>query len=314
MKRAKIKSHKKQHFVPECYLKAWCDPMTPAGQTPYVWLLNKDGFGPRRKAPENIFHEKDLYTIHRADGERDLTLEHGLSELESKFVKIRDTVLVRKDRMTRADHVILCAFIAAAHARIPAQRDHVRSQWGRALEVMEDMKAWVKTATPEQRRALGSVDRGFQASLSYEDVKRVVETPMQSMLATTIRAEIPLLMPLDMLVLTSQKEKMCFITSDYPCVWFDPDACKRPPFYQQPALIYPSIEITFPVSPRQMVVLNRRGFSGYLDATEAMADEGNRRTRFHCSEYFVNHSQDTNPIWFSPGVEPEDSWRKQHPD
>jgi hypothetical protein len=43
----------------------------PAGQEPYVWRFKKDGSDPRRKAPENLFHETDLYTIHREDGERD---------------------------------------------------------------------------------------------------------------------------------------------------------------------------------------------------------------------------------------------------
>ena len=74
---AAMAKHKKQHFVPQCYLKAWCDPTTPVDQDPYVWRFRKDGSDPRRKAPENIFHETDLYTIHRPGGGRDLVLEHG---------------------------------------------------------------------------------------------------------------------------------------------------------------------------------------------------------------------------------------------
>ena len=35
--------HKKQHWVPESYLTAWCDPGTPADQEPYVWRFSKDG-------------------------------------------------------------------------------------------------------------------------------------------------------------------------------------------------------------------------------------------------------------------------------
>jgi len=45
-----------------------------------------------------------------------------------------------------------------------------------------------------------------------------------------------------------------------------------------------------------------------------MVDEFNRRTRFQCSEYFVSNSNATKPIWFDPGVEPEDSWRKRNPE
>ncbi len=82
--------------------------------------------------------------------------------------------------------------------------------------------------------------------------------------------------------------------------------------YQSPALMYESIEITLPVSADQIIFLNRKGFSGYLPASEKLVDEFNRRTRFNCAEYFVNNTQLTRPIWFDPGTEPEDSWRKQH--
>ncbi len=306
-------SHKKQHFVPQCYLKAWCDPNTPAGQEPDGWRFNKDGSDARGKAPENIFHETDLYTIHRADGKRDLVLEHGLAGLESEFVAVRDAKLAQRKKITVREHAMLCAFIAAAQARTPTQRDHLGGQWAKLLEEMEHMREGARTATPEQKRAAGSIASGSGPSLGYEDVKRLAEKPMETMLVPLVQGGTPLLMRLDCLVLTTSAEPG-FITSDYPCVWFDPEAYKRPPFYQAPALIYESIEISLPVSPHQLILLNRRGLSGYLDVPEPMIDEFNRRTRFHCSEYFVSSSNATKPIWFDQGVEPEDSWRKRHPE
>jgi hypothetical protein len=50
--------HGDQHFVPNSYLKPWCNAATPAKQT-------------------------DIYTVKAADGLRDLTLEHGLNQLET---------------------------------------------------------------------------------------------------------------------------------------------------------------------------------------------------------------------------------------
>lgn len=304
-------THKRQHYVPRSYLKAWCDPNTPPTQEPYVWLFNKDGSGARRKAPDNIFHERDLYTIHRADGERDLVLEHGLAGLESEFVAIRDTKLARRKKITHREHLMLCTFIAAAHDRTPARRDHFAGFWGEVLEMMERVEESASTATPEQRRAMTSLPRPSGPTLGYEDVRRIVERPMEKMLPPLIRSATPLLMGLDCLVVNSPKPG--FITSDHPCVWFDPEAYKRPPFYQQPAIMYPSIEITLPVSPRQMILLNRRGLSGYIDVHERHVDDFNRRTRFECSEYFVSFSNATKPTWFDPGVEPEDSWAKRNP-
>lgn len=302
--------HRRQHFVPQCYLRAWCDPDTPAGQEPYVWLFNKDGSGARRKAPENIFHETDLYTIRGPDGRRDLVLERGLAGLESEFAALRDAKLSKREKITVREHFMLCAFTTAAQARTPAQRDHLRGQWAKVLEMADRMAEWGKTATPEQKLAAGSIARGSGPSLSHEDVKRLVEEPMATMLLPQIQAGTPLLLRLDCAVLVSAG--LVFITSDYPCVWFDPEAYKRAPFYQQPALIYPSIEITLPVSPRQLILLNRQGLSGYVDVPERMVDEYNRRTRFQCAEYFVSSSCATKPIWFDRGVEPDDSWRKRN--
>lgn len=306
--------HKKQHFIPRSYLKAWCDPSTPTGQEPYVWLFSRDGSSSRRKAPDNIFHETDMYTIELPSGGRNLVLEHGLAQLESEFVSIRDTKLKRLESLELDEHVLLCAFIAAAHARTPTQRDHLAGQWGNVLAMADKMMEWAKTATPEQRRAAASLPRpNREKSLTYDEVKALADKPLQTAMVPSIKAAARLLTRLDFAVFTSDGG-MTFITSDNPCVWFDAEACKRPPLFQGPALMYESIEITLPVSPQQIILLNRRGVGGYFPAFERLVDEFNRRTRFSCTEYFVNDTNVARPIWFDPGTEPEDSWRKQHPE
>lgn len=144
-------------------------------------------------------------------------------------------------------------------------------------------------------------------------MKRLVEKPMETMLLPQIVTATPLLARLDIVVLNCETEPG-FITSDDPCVWFDPEAYKRPPLFEAPGLKYETIEISLPVSPRQMIVLNRRRHSGYRDVPEREVNDFNRRTRFHCAEYFVSNSNATKPIWFDPGEEPEDSWRKRNPE
>src|SRR5262249_44497467 len=145
--------------------------------------------------------------------------------------------------------------------------------WADVLGMMEHMKEWARTATPAQRRAAASIPSGSGASFGYEDVKRFAEEPMQTMLVPMIQEATPLLMRLDFMVLVSPGA--AFITSDNPCVWADPEAHKRPPMYQAPALIYPSIEITVPVSPRQLILLHRQGRSGYFKPSERAVDEYN---------------------------------------
>lgn len=80
--------YKKQHYIPKCYLKAWCDPDTLKQHTPYIWTFDKNSREAKNKSPDNIFHETDLYTIWKIDGDRDLTIEHGFSGLEKQFSDI----------------------------------------------------------------------------------------------------------------------------------------------------------------------------------------------------------------------------------
>lgn len=79
MSKQKPNSHKKQHFVPQCYTKAWCDPATVGKPKvdPYVWVFDPDGSNPRRRSPSNLFTETDIYTTRSPDGSRDLCLKHG---------------------------------------------------------------------------------------------------------------------------------------------------------------------------------------------------------------------------------------------
>src|SRR5262249_20567573 len=153
------------------------------------------------------------------------------------------------------------------------------------------MREWAKTATPEQKRAASGLPRSAadrSRSFTYAQVKAMAEHPLQTTLVPMIEAETPRLLQLDLAVVTTSTGQG-FITSDTPCVWFDPEGYKRPPFFQAPALMYPSIEITLPVSPRQLVMLNRQGVTGYFVASDETVDDFNRRTRFHCADYFVTN-------------------------
>jgi hypothetical protein len=176
---AKGKGHKKQHFVPVCYLKPWCDPATPTGHTPYVWLFDCDGQNPRAKSPTKILHETDMYTIEVPGGGRNLRLEKGLSALEDKFARIRNCKIKYGRPLDKEEHMLLCFFIAAARARTPANREHQRRQWAGPLRIMEEMIAWSKTATVEEKKRAASLwprsAEDSKGSLTYAQVKALHE-------------------------------------------------------------------------------------------------------------------------------------------
>jgi len=303
--------YKNQHYISQSYLQAWADPECEEKQTPYVWLFSKNGKNIRKKAPKNIFYEKDMYTIY-LEGIRNLVLEYGLSQLESLFANIRNQKINIRQDLSPEDRMILCAFAAAMQARTKVQREHQRKQWTRVLDGMDNIIEQMKKATPEQREAMKmslSSSRSKSESIGYEEVKNIVQGPLQNLLIPMINAVTPLLFKLDLAILVTNL-KIGFITSDNPCVWYDPEAYTRPPLYRAPALMCDTIEITLPISPMSVLYLNRQHINGYKFADEELVDTLNSRTRFYADEYFVVNSNVKKDIWFDTGTEPDDSWEK----
>jgi Protein of unknown function (DUF4238) len=306
--------HKKQHYIPKCYLKAWCDPGCPPGQTPYIWVFEKESRTGKRKAPDNIFHETDMYTLWDEEGGRNLEIEHGLSQLEDQFSIIRKKKLQRRHGLERAEHFLMCVFIAAIHARTKNQLRRLGNLWREPLEMMNRMAERMEVATEEEKRTWASLSsvpsskdrKGF----TLDQVRAMAEDPVGTMLLPMIQAEVTYLPKLDFAVFYTGVNPG-FITSDTPCVWHDAEAYKMPPLYRVPTLSSETIEVLLPISPTQCFFLNRRGMNGYQYVPGEMVREVNRLIRFNASEYYVVNRNFVDDFWFDPGVEPENSWEKE---
>ncbi len=298
--------HKKQHFVPRSYLGAWCDPKTPVDQEPYVWVFPKQSGPPRNRAPKNLFRETEMYTIKLASGHRDLRLEHGLAELESFFADIARDLLPNHIDISIENKMKLSAFTAAMQARTPKQRGHFQGLWQGVLENMEALEAEMQARTPQERKAIASATlkpSRSEPSIGIDEVRHLAATPIQRTLVPIIETQVPILATMN-LAFFEVADPHAFITSDAPCVWFDPDAHKRPFPYNSPGLSWPTIEVTLPVSPRQLLMFNRGGLDGYYTVTAGLAHEFNRRTRGYAHEQFIARGKEAHPYWYQLGPVP----------
>lgn len=295
--------HKRQHFIPSSYLEAWCDPNTPPKQTPYVWRFSKDDNQVSKKAPQKIFYETDMYTILTPEGDRDLHLEYNLSRVEGEFAKVRTHKLGRKQKPTSQEHLALCMFVAAMFARTKSYAKHQSSQWQKALDMAEKIQAIMDKVTPEERnrmsKALSSPETSGETSFSIEEVREIVENPLQSMLSSNVTQVAPLLYKKPYLILEAPIGNR-FITSDNPCVWFDPANYQNPRPLGAGGLISPTLEITLPLSPKQMLFFGGKliasGF--YLPAENETVDNLNKRTRIFSDEFFVSNKSEIKSSWF----------------
>jgi hypothetical protein len=102
-----------------------------------------------------------------------------------------------------------------------------------------------------------------------------------------------------------------FITTDDPCTWFNPEAYKLPPFYRAPGLGMNDIQVTFPISPRQCLLITHNNAIGYADVPLEIVNELNHRHIAHADQKFISCSAEVTPIWFQKFSMPEDSWENE---
>ncbi|WP_322027308.1 DUF4238 domain-containing protein [Burkholderia sp. BCC1977] len=306
------KTHKKQHFVPASYMKAWCDPDCPPGQDPYVWVYPRAGGTPFRRSPRKLFTETDMYTIERADGTRDLRIEATLSTLEDRFVGIRKNVFEARRPLEHDEHLYLCFFVGAAHFRTPTSRDHQAQQWGNVLRIADDLAQKMACASHEKRAAAAQMATpGNGHSLTHEQVRALATKPIQNMIAPMLAAVVPPLAKMNLAVLCTD-DSIGFLTSDHPCAWFDPELYKLPPLLRSPALGSSTIEVTMPISPRQCLYLSWNNMVGYLDIPAYALQEMNRRHRGYCNEHVVIRKEYFSDYWLRERPLPLAEWERRY--
>src|SRR3990167_5570574 len=102
---------KRQHYVPQCYLREWADPGTPANKEPCVWIFDKDGKNKRKDKVKNVLAVNDFYTL-KIKGQRDYFIEETLGNLESKYAQIFRNKIKKHLPLAEEEHIILCAFVS----------------------------------------------------------------------------------------------------------------------------------------------------------------------------------------------------------
>jgi hypothetical protein len=185
----------KQHLIPNCYLKAWCDPRTPENQTPYIWRIARDGGSKKNKSPEKSFTATDRYTIKLPNGDKDLTVENTLAGLENAFVSVREKIEKRQE-LADEERATLCLFAAAMQSRTRRAGDHWQNTAQQLHEMVSSMEQQYGTA-PTTSRQTG----------------RMVEVAPQYFVMTMLDIQAPLLYQMEMSIFVANDE-LGFITSD----------------------------------------------------------------------------------------------------
>jgi hypothetical protein len=295
------KGAKNQHTVPRCYLKAWTDPDTPERQTPYVWIVDKSTGAVSNRAPVNVFRENDFYTIRGGDGARNLTLEHGLRGLEDAFDRIRREILEKHKDPASLPRLKLAAFVAALKWRTRGMRDHWRDQMSVVLNDAERLQAQIQTASEEEKWQMASMapaGNRDDSGMSIDDLREFVTNTAGNIVPPGVEIWTPALVRMSMFVLCCDGRDG-FVTSDDPCVIFDPGPRPKPPYeHVGPTIFTKTIELTVPISPQQVLVYSHEPVKfGYLQASVEQIEQVNLRTANGASKELVANSERIANVW-----------------
>ena len=145
-------------------------------------------------------------------------------------------------------------------------------------------------------------------AISHEQVRKLANQPLQQIMAPMVRAQVTHYMSMNLAIFCTET-KPEFITSDAPLVWYDPDSAKRPPLYRAPGLIYDTIEVTLPISPKQLIFISwKDNLEGYIDIKNEIAiNRLNLRTWYYCDEFFIVSENTKKDFWLGKTTTADDT-------
>jgi hypothetical protein len=278
----KNKGPRDQHFVPRCYLSEFTDPNTPSGQEPYVWVFDKDGKNPRKRAPKNIFTETHLYTFD-FNGEKDFSIEQSLSTIEAKYAYVFRRKIKQKKPLTEMEHAYLCAFVAAQMQRTPRFKRNQENFIQQLIDHGTQMALAHGVTDSPQVRQWQEYKKDVHKLQMVEGIPLVANILMQMSVA---------------FLCSKDPSRHWFVTSDDPCVFFNPDLQWQrfygPGFGQQ------NVQLTLALSPEITVMFTWANFHGYSYVSNGNIENMlNRMTWSRADKEFISPHPKKKWIWFS---------------
>ena len=278
--------YKNQHFVTEAYLRAWCDPKTPKGYEPYLWVVSKKDRLAKKKSPKKVFRKADFYTIIDSEGNRNVDLEKALQKIESNFMTVRRDKIRHHKPLDDREIGVVATFIATMFARVKHQRDQQRKMWQELIDEME--------GSPDE------VLSELKKKGTYNQIIDLKNQPLPYNIVNFTNVAAPFFSRMGCEILETEM-KPGFITSDNPCFMIDPSIyTSNPPMSWHELFNSPTVEILFPISPKQLISLKPAGPNRYVsvDNVPEGIDELNKITVQNSEEFIVLNQKEFKDIWF----------------
>jgi len=251
-----------------------------------------------------LFSIDDLYTRHHSDGSRDLSLDNALKKLENDFGMIKPKIQ-SSSVLAGSDAAWLIAFAAAMYARTPAAATHDQQEFGKILRVAHHVEAsFAKMSEADRASAARRQPPRMRdsPSLSMADIRKIVEQPLQTLMAPRVIRMVKEIGELDMRIAVLRAPSDApFVTSDSPCFYFDPSCRDARDLLHWKGLESPTCELNFPLTPTRFLIISHyKNADCYIDISEIQVAEMNRRTWTRAHDYAIALQGQVDSRWLSP--------------
>lgn len=207
---------KKQHTIPECYLKNFID------KEGNLWILTKEDKIFIAK-PKNILTGNHFYTVKFPDGGGSFIIEDTLANIESSFISIFRAKIEKKIPLEKKERAIISMFVASMLLRTKLHR----KMWQNFLNEMKDWVQQIRQLPEENKAVLAAMPRSGGPSISGKEIIKAskdIGTFHSVSLAKALPKISQIIFNMKWAFLIPENEDECFITSDNPCALVNPIA------------------------------------------------------------------------------------------
>jgi len=251
-------SPKNQHTIPRLHLQHFAG-LDPLGQ---VWTYDAVAARQWSAIPEKTGVQTHFYSAEGDDGTMDTRLEEFLAQVESRAAPVYDDLLKGRLPQNPQARLYFAQFLALMHTRTTAMRRMAGEIWGRGAQI----HSYAYASNPKAFEGLTrrvEAEKGDKMDPELkEKVRQAMLNPSGYAMEVSKESTFMALGASDKLTPILNKMKWClvaaqhgyFITSDNPLVR-EVDPKTRHPIYGDHGFMNKTAEVTFPLSPKILLLL-----------------------------------------------------------
>jgi Protein of unknown function (DUF4238) len=283
----------RQHITPRFHLAQF------AGQHPEgcVWVYDADNGTSRACAPDGIGFERNFYSIKKADGTWDTTIDDWITGVEGKaepiYRQLLQAELPANDTQAKYDFAL---YLAVLYARTKAQRRMAAQAYAGLIQTTTyataahdgAFKSHIARFEREEGKPMSQVLREKVRAAMLDPSDYIISVPKErAILALTIVDGLSMLF-FKMHWSTFEPARGFFITSDNPVLHRN-DPKTWHPVLGDHGFRNKTAEVTLPLSPQRTLVLTWSPLPPFFAVQRNAVDGLNRSAAINSDRFLYAH-------------------------